>query len=230
MSAPLVPIGATYYVDALTHNPTTGAISNADSTPTFDVYENGSTTGQFGATNMIQRASLTGDYYATFTVSASTPTFVAGRFYNVIATATVGGVTAKKNCGYFRVAPQESQAGVPKIDLAYWLGTAALLVGSLPSVNTTTISNAIIAGATFAASALTAIADALLDRDMSVGTDSGSSTVRTPRQALRFIRNLWTISGPTLTVYKENDSTPSWTGTVTQTAGNPVSSIDPAGP
>lgn len=74
------------------------------------------------------------------------------------------------------------------------------------------------------------VADALLDRDMSTGTDSGSTTVRTPRQALRFLRNLWSISGGTLTVKKEDDSTTSWTGAVTQTAGNPVSSIDPAGP
>lgn len=74
------------------------------------------------------------------------------------------------------------------------------------------------------------VADALLDRDMSTGTDSGSTTVRTPRQALRFLRNLWSIAAGTLTVMKEDDATTSWTGAATQTAGNPVSSIDPAGP
>src|SRR6516164_5818332 len=46
-------------------------------------------------------------------------------------------------------------------------------------------------------------ADALLNRDMSVGTDSGSPSVRTVRQALRFLRNKWAISAGTLTVYKE---------------------------
>lgn len=74
----------------------------------------------------------------------------------------------------------------------------------------------------------TSVADALLDRDMSVGTDSGSTTVRTVRQALRLSRNKWGISGGTITVTKEDDATTSWTGAVTTTAGNPVSQIDPA--
>lgn len=74
------------------------------------------------------------------------------------------------------------------------------------------------------------IADALLDRDMSTGTDSGSSTVRTVRQALRALRNRVAIATGTVTVYKENDSTSSWTGAVTTAAGDPISEVDPAGP
>lgn len=71
-------------------------------------------------------------------------------------------------------------------------------------------------------------ADALLDRDMSTGTDSGSATVRTVRQALRVLRNRVAIAAGTMTVYKENDSTASFTGAVTTAAGNPISEIDPA--
>lgn len=74
----------------------------------------------------------------------------------------------------------------------------------------------------------TSLADAFLDRDMATGVDSGSPTVRTVRQALRFLRNKWSIGAGTLTVTKENDTTASWTAAVTQTAGNPVSEIDPA--
>jgi hypothetical protein len=73
-------------------------------------------------------------------------------------------------------------------------------------------------------------ADALLDRDMSAGDDNGSTTVRTPRQALRFSRNKWSIAGGTLTVTKEDDSTTSWTASVTTAAGDPVTGTDPAGP
>ena len=81
------------------------------------------------------------------------------------------------------------------------------------------------------ATVLAAIADALLDRNMATGTDSGSTTVRTPRQALRALRNKWAISGGTLTVNKEDDATASWTSAVTGTAGaDPVTSSDPAGP
>lgn len=73
------------------------------------------------------------------------------------------------------------------------------------------------------------IADAMLDRDMSTGADNGSTTVRTVRQALRFLRNKWSIAAGTLTVCKEDDTTSSWTSTIVTTAGNPVSSSDPAG-
>lgn len=74
-------------------------------------------------------------------------------------------------------------------------------------------------------------ADAILDRDMSTGVDSGSTTVRTMRQALRFLRNKWSISGTTLTVCKEDDATASWTSTVTSSAGaDPITANDPAGP
>lgn len=76
-----------------------------------------------------------------------------------------------------------------------------------------------------------AIADALLDRDMATGADSGSTTVRTPRQALRFLRNKWAIVTGTLTVYKEDDTTSSWTGAVTiDASAQPITASDPAGP
>lgn len=74
-----------------------------------------------------------------------------------------------------------------------------------------------------------AVADAMLDRNMATGTDSGSPTVRTVRQALRFLRNKWSISGTALTVTKEDDATASWTSTVTATAGaDPITGNDPA--
>lgn len=84
---------------------------------------------------------------------------------------------------------------------------------------------------TLTAGERTSVADALLDRDMSVGADSGSTTVRTVRQALRFLRNKWAISTGTLTVFKEDDATSSWTAAVT-TDGSalPIVSNDPAGP
>jgi hypothetical protein len=74
-------------------------------------------------------------------------------------------------------------------------------------------------------------ADALLNRDMAIGVDSGSSSVRTVRQALRILRNKWTISGATQSIKKEDDSTESWSQTLTTTAGaDPVTGTDPAGP
>jgi hypothetical protein len=73
------------------------------------------------------------------------------------------------------------------------------------------------------------VADAVLNRDMSTGTDSGSATVRTIRQALRFLRNKWTLSGTTLSVKKEDDSTESWTAVVgTTPSSDGIISVDPA--
>lgn len=73
------------------------------------------------------------------------------------------------------------------------------------------------------------VADALLDRNMATGADSGSPTVRTPRQALRFLRNKISVAADTLTVTKEDDTTASWTATVTTDANAlPIVSSDPA--
>lgn len=76
-------------------------------------------------------------------------------------------------------------------------------------------------------------ADALLDRDMSLGTDSGSTSVRTVRQALRPLRNKTNFgaAGSTYQVYKENDSDLSWTGIVSlSTDATPITGMDPLGP
>ena len=68
-------------------------------------------------------------------------------------------------------------------------------------------------------------ADALLGRNVS----GGSSTGRTVKQAFHFIRNKWVVAAGTLTVYDTDDSTISWTSSVTGTAGaDPVTGSDPA--
>lgn len=86
----------------------------------------------------------------------------------------------------------------------------------------------VISGA-IASAELNAIADAMLDRNMGTGTDSGtnSTTTRTVRQALRRLRNKESIAAGVLTVTKEDDATTSWTASVTTTAGDPLSAVDP---
>lgn len=71
-----------------------------------------------------------------------------------------------------------------------------------------------------------AIADELLKRDFSAVTGEAA---RSALNALRFLRNKWSISATTLTVTEEDDSTPAWTATVTTDAGaDPVTGNDPA--
>ncbi|MES0339856.1 MAG: hypothetical protein ABUK15_07355 [Anaerolineales bacterium] len=70
------------------------------------------------------------------------------------------------------------------------------------------------------------IADALLNRDMSAVSDT---TARSPLNALRFLRNKWSIAGTTLTVTKEDDAASAWTSTVTaDAAADPITGNDPA--
>jgi hypothetical protein len=69
------------------------------------------------------------------------------------------------------------------------------------------------------------IADAVLGRNIA----GGSSTGRTVTEALRFLRNKFAVVGTTLTVYREDDATVSWTATVGTTSGaDPITSSDPA--
>ena len=69
-------------------------------------------------------------------------------------------------------------------------------------------------------------ADALLNRDMSAVSDTNA---RSPLNALRFLRNRWSISGTTLSVKKENDTIEAWTAVVTAAPGaDPISGSDPA--
>lgn len=78
----------------------------------------------------------------------------------------------------------------------------------------------------FTTAALNAIADAMLDRNMATGVDSGSNSVRTVRQALRTSRNkVDTVNG---IVYKEDDTTTSYTFSITTAAGNPITVFDPS--
>lgn len=108
-------------------------------------------------------------------------------------------------------------------------GAVGSVTGAVGSV-TALAANSVTASA-LATDAVSEIADGILDRNMATGTDSGSTTVRTMRQALRFLRNKWSISGGTLTVTKEDDSTSSWTAALgTDAAADPVVSSDPAGP
>lgn len=67
------------------------------------------------------------------------------------------------------------------------------------------------------------IADKILARTISGGADGG----RTVTSTLRAIRNKVAISGGTMTVYEEDDTTTAYTAAVTTAAGDPISSIDP---
>ena len=93
---------------------------------------------------------------------------------------------------------------------AYSAGSAGYILGN---------------GVPLATATQQSIADTILGRNVSGGSSAG----RTVKQALHFIRNRWTVSAGTLTVYDTDDSTQSWTSSVTGTAGaDPITGNDPA--
>ena len=68
-------------------------------------------------------------------------------------------------------------------------------------------------------------ADAFLKRDWTAVTGEAARSVL---NALRFLRNKWSVAGSTLTVTKEDDSTAAWTGAVTtDAAADPITGNDP---
>jgi hypothetical protein len=113
----------------------------------------------------------------------------------------------------------------------------AFTAGKVHARTVDTAAGAIVA-ASFAAGAIDALAvatdaleeaaDVLLNRNLATGTDSGTETLRTVRQALRVLRNKVDIAAGTMTVKKEDDTTTSWTAAVTTAAGDPISAVDPA--
>lgn len=69
-------------------------------------------------------------------------------------------------------------------------------------------------------------ADALLKRDW---TAVSGEAARSVLNALRFLRNKWSVSGGTLTVTEEDDTTTAWTAAVTDDSGaDPIIGVDPA--
>lgn len=68
------------------------------------------------------------------------------------------------------------------------------------------------------------IADGFLGRNVSSGGDGG----RTVTEALYFLRNRSQIESGTLTVYQTDDTTSSWTASISSAAGNPLVGIDPS--
>lgn len=119
----LIPIDEVVHLDVITSNPATGAAIDADSAPTFDVFEEGTDTPILDDQTMTKRTSLTGNYRGSITCSTANG-FEAGKWYSVVVTAIVDSTTAKAVVKSFRCAPAESQAGVPKVDTAYLAGTS----------------------------------------------------------------------------------------------------------
>lgn len=86
-------LNETITIDFATHAPTTGAVTDADSTPTVEVFEDANDTPIHTPT-ATKRTSKTGNYRVQVACTAGNG-FEVGKSYNVVVSATVGGVTGK---------------------------------------------------------------------------------------------------------------------------------------
>lgn len=170
-----VPLDEVIHFDVVTHNPSTGAVSDADSTPTFAVYEEATDTDIGVGGNLTKRTSLTGNYRGTFTASAANG-FEAGKWYAVIASATVNSIAGKTVAMHFRAVLAEAVVGSPKADAAYFAGTAY-------------------------ATALAAEVDAVWDESIS-GHQTLATTGRSLTLASSILAETTTAGVPTSTVVK----------------------------
>jgi len=132
-----IPLDEVIYFDCITTHPTTGAATDADSTPTFAVYEESTDTDIGVGGNLTKRTSLTGNYRGTFTLSAANG-FEVGKWYSIIGSATVNAIAGKAVLKNFRVVAAEAIAGKSKVDVDALLGTAWLTPATpgTPDVNT----------------------------------------------------------------------------------------------
>lgn len=123
-----MPLNDPFSFTAGTHSPTTGAVTDADSTPVFDVYQGSNDTPILANQSMTKRGSATGTYRGTFTVSVANG-FTVGQWVNVVTKATVGGIAAIIPDVTFRVDVTEVTAGVVPASVAGSVGSVVGNVG-----------------------------------------------------------------------------------------------------
>lgn len=85
-------LGRTIYKDFVCHT-TAGVVSDADSTPSVEIFENDTDTAILTPT-AVKRTSKTGNYRVPIVITAANG-FEIGKSYNVVVSATVGGTSSK---------------------------------------------------------------------------------------------------------------------------------------
>jgi hypothetical protein len=91
-------VGDSIVLDFCTHSLSTGALSDADSTPTCEVYE-GTNDTPIATPTVTKRTAHTGHYRVTVATAA----FTVGNSYIVAVQVVMGGITKKKPIAQFTV-------------------------------------------------------------------------------------------------------------------------------
>jgi hypothetical protein len=118
-----VSLSDSVWLEFGTASATTGAATNADSTPTVTILEDGAALG-YSPTVTNQSTGL---YKVQIDATAGNG-FEAGKRYSVSVTATVGGITGKDGIGEFEVLATDLNAGVAAVTGAVGSVTAGVTV------------------------------------------------------------------------------------------------------
>lgn len=178
-----------------------------DNTSTFSIYAS-TDPSQFSDQGVAQAGGA-----STITLAATSST--TNSIYNgsliTILAGTGAGQTQTVNSyvGATHVATMDAAWGTPPDSTSVY--------AVIPAANVT-------APVSFPTAAQ--ILNTILTTDLSTITGEASRSVL---NAIRLLRNKWTVAAGTLTVYKEDDSTSAWTGAVTTDgAAQPITGNDPA--
>jgi len=111
----MIPLDEVFHFRRATHD-ATGQVVAADSTPTYSVFEEATDTEILEDVSMTATSGETGVYRGAVTLSAANG-FEVGKWYSLLMTAVVDGITAIETILEFRIAPAETVAGVPLVTL-----------------------------------------------------------------------------------------------------------------
>lgn len=203
---------------------TTGAPTTLAGTPAVSAYVGNSTTQiTAGITLTVDFDGVTGLHNVRVVASAGNGYAAQTNVDLVITTGTVGGTSVVGYViGSFSIENRSTQALATAANLAV---VAGYLDTEIAAIKAKTDNLPAAPAAVGDIPTAVQNADALLGRNVS----GGSSTGRTVKQALHVLRNKSAVAAGTLTVYDTDDTTSSWTATVSSdAAADPITGIDPA--
>lgn len=203
---------------------TTGAPTTLAGTPVVSAYVGNSTTQiTAGITLSVDFDAVTGLHSVRVVASGANGFAAQTNVDLVITTGTVGGTSVVGYVvGSFSIENRSTQALATAANLAV---VAGYLDTEIAAIKAKTDNLPAAPAAIGDIPTAVENADALLGRNVS----GGSSTGRTVKQALHVLRNKSAVAAGTLTVYDTDDTTSSWTATVSSdAAADPITGIDPA--
>lgn len=182
-----------------------------------------------GLTGLVFNSPSLTAYYMRNTDTAPTTLTLATMTLGTFTSSGFKEVDATKTPGLYQFCPPDAAIAGGAQNVAFFF-KGATNMAMLPLVidlnaNVATAGN-VTGGVTTTTSDKTTLIDSLLNRDMSLVSDTNA---RSPLNALRALRNKFSTFGTTYTVCKEDDVTTAWTSTLTTDAtATPITGSDPA--